>query len=70
MTHAAPLKTRLKNPLVYFLEPAFARAATLEALNDNLMLFAVLFTQGRFCAMMAHTPGKPRRRHRRCWYDT
>lgn len=50
--HATPLKTRLKNPLVYFLEPFFAGAALPDALNDNLMLFAVLFAQARVTALI------------------
>lgn len=57
-THAAPLKTRLKNPLVYFLEPAFARAVPLAALDENLMLLAVLFAQGRVNSMLIQTPGQ------------
>ncbi len=55
-TDAAPLKTALKNPLVYFLEPMFAGAVPSDALNEHLMLFAVLFAQARLTAMITLGP--------------
>jgi hypothetical protein len=55
-TDAAPLKTALKNPLVYFLEPIFAGVAPSDALNEHLMLFAVLFAQARVAAMITLGP--------------
>lgn len=55
-TDAAPLKTALKNPLVYFLEPMFAGVVPSDALNEHLMLFAVLFAQARLTAMITLGP--------------
>lgn len=55
-TDAAPLKTGLKNPLVYFLEPMFAGVVPSDALNEHLMLFAVLFAQARVTAMVTLGP--------------
>ena len=55
-TDAAPLKTGLKNPLVYFLEPMFAGVVPSDALNEHLMLFAVLFAQARVTAMITLGP--------------
>ncbi len=49
----APLRTRLKNPLVCFLEPLFSRSAQRENFDDNLMRLGVLLVQGRISAMMA-----------------
>lgn len=49
----APLQTRLKNPLVCFLEPLFARKAEREKFDDNLMRIGVLLVQCRINAMMA-----------------
>ena len=48
-----PLQTRLKNPLVCFLEPLFARKAEREKFDDNLMRLGVLLVQCRINAMMA-----------------
>ena len=49
----APMQTKLKNPLVCFLDPLFVRKAPQEKLDDNLMRLALLLAQVRIGAMMA-----------------
>lgn len=48
----APLHTKLKNPLVCFLEPLFVRKAPQEKIDDNFMRLALLLTQSRISTMM------------------